>query len=334
VFPLAYAFEREVVRPNLNGSYVRMLTEAVRHPAFLIRFNNTLSIGRYSVAGTRGAANLQLELAAAVLIFYGFADASDISDGEVVSLARMLTGWSVTGPDEPNPGRFIYRPDWHEPNAKTLYDRRYPEAGTLEAEAALDWIGRRPVTARRIAQKMARAFVADSPPSDLVSEMLDGFSGQGNSLQGMVEGMLNSPASWQASLQKVKTPEELVLSAYRALGIGPSSGGGVAVDEAIGNITALGQPPKYMPLDVGWPDQAAAWASPQQMGERLAWAYAFAERVGSVADLGGGGTAIARLAQSVLGPLLSSASFRRLSVSPGGVEGLALMIATPEFQRR
>lgn len=329
VFPLAFAFEREVVRPYMNGSYVRMLTEAVRHPAFLIQHDNVSSIGRYSIAGTRGAANLKLELSAAILMRYGFADGADLSDRDVVALARMLTGWSVAGPDEPNPGRFVFRSDWHEPNSKLLFARTYPQAGVLEAEAALDWIGRRPVTARRLAEKMARAFIADTPNPDLVSDMLDGFTAGGNSLAGMAEGMVLSDHAWSARMQKMKTPEELVLSAHRAVGQGADG-----VDEAIAGMTALGQQPKAAPIASGWPNQAAAWASPQQLSERLDWVYALAERIALTSELGGGGEAIARFARAVLGPLLSANSFRRLSVSAGGVEGLALMFSTPEFQRR
>jgi hypothetical protein len=55
-------------------------------------------------------------------------------------------------------------PQAHDPGPKTLLGRRYEESGVKEAEAALAALARHPATARHIAFKLARHFVADRPP--------------------------------------------------------------------------------------------------------------------------------------------------------------------------
>ena len=323
---LSHAFEREVIRPLMGGSFVRLLTEAVRHPAMLLYLDNTRSIGPYSRAGLKGGAGMNELMARQVLGHLTRGPDVDLRAADVGALTRMLTGWSVAGPSEDGAGAFRYRETWHEPNSKLFFNRRYPESGMLEAEAALDTLGRREDTARHLAYRMARYFVGDPPPDGLISDMLDGFTDGGNSLTGMACAMVASPSAWDPMPRKVKTPEDLVFSAARALGLG-----GETAALALRALRALGQLPKRTPLADGWPDAAGAWLSPGQMAERLDWAEAMARHFAPPRE---GGAAVADRALSVLGPLLSPAVHRRLLATARPAEALALFLMAPEFQRR
>ncbi len=326
IFPLTHAFEREVVRPGLGGSFVQMLTAAMHHPAMLLNYGAERSIGPWSRAGLKGAAGMTDALARAVMGRYTFGEDHKPSGKDILNLTKMFTGWSIAGPEEANPGGFLFRETWHEPNSKYFLLRNYPHAGVLEAEATLDTLGRREETARNLAFKMARHFVADTPPPELISDMLRGFTNGGNSLTGMAKGMVMSQASWNPQQMKVKTPEDMVFSAARAMGLGGEAG-----RSALRSLAVLGQAAKHAPAPSGWSDISAAWLSPQQMLERLDWGAA-AARQGmqpGMRDRPASDTALA-----VLGPLLSPVTFRRIVVAADRGEGLAMFFASPEFQRR
>lgn len=325
IFPLTYAFERDVIRPNLRGSFVNLLTEAVRHPALLLNFENARSIGAYSYAGLKGAAALDDRLAQAILKLYTLGPQREPTPKDIFSLAKMLTGWSVTGPEEANPGRFIFRPKWHEPNAKYFLEHSFPPSGVLEAEAALDKLGRKEQVATFIATRMAQYFITDTPPSELINSMLRGFTDGANSLMGMAKGMVTYPAAWSPIQSKIKTPEDLVLSTARALGMGGEAGGMTLHAQRI-----LGQPPKHAPSPEGWPLQAGAWIAPQQMMDRLAWTGAIARRGATLMP----DAPVTETALEILGPLLSPVTYRRIAVAADRGEGLAVLFASPEFQRR
>lgn len=325
VAPLAFAFEREVIRPLLSGTFIQMLTAAARHPAMLLLHDNIRSIGPFSDAGLRGAPDLKDGLARAILSRYAAGGEAAVNEADVRALALMLTGWSVAGPDEANAGRFVFRERWHQPQSKYFLNRNFPEAGALEAEAAIDRLARRPETARALARAMARHFVTDDPPPGLISRMLDGFTERGNDLLGMARGMVMAEEAWQPIPMSVKPPEDLVFSAYRSLGYGAEG-----ALPALAALRTLGQDPKHAPPGTGWPQASAAWAAPQQILERLDWGLALARA--AVGRLGR--TPVADAALEMLGPWLRPATHRRLLVTGNRVEALGLLFAAPEFQRR
>lgn len=328
--PLTYIHEREAIRPNAMGALSRLLTESVRHPAMLLFYDNVRSIGPYSEVGLSRERGMNENLAREVLELHTLGTGAEIDQGDVMALAKMLTGWSIAGPKETNPGTFTFRPRWHEPNAKMLLNRLYPEAGVLEAEAALDTLSRQERTVRNIAAKMARHFVDDDPPGELIADMLQGFVSGGNSIAGMAKGMVQSRSAWRPAQFKVKTPEDLVLSTARALGMGAE-----AAAPALRSMRVLGQPQKSPPSPAGWPDRAEAWLAPQQLLERVEWGAAMAYRAARGAKSGGANEMpISDHALAILGPLLSQATHRRLTVTADRPQALALLLAAPEFQRR
>lgn len=322
---LAYAFEREVVRPHLTGSYATMLTQAVKHPAMLLAFENSGSFGNYSPSGLGGGSGLNAALANHILTRLTIADETAFTERDTVELTKMLTGWSVAAPQEGNPGTFVFREALHQPQGKYFLNRAYPAAGALEAEAALDALTRREATARNLATRMARAILADTPPEDVVDDMISGYAGGGNSLRGLVEGMIGSETAWSLQQNKAKSPEDLVLSVARSLGYGSDM-----ADVMLRAQRALGQPPKRAPIVAGWPELNGAWTAPQQMIERAQWVAAIAAHgVGILRN-----TPITDFALAILGPLVTPTTYRRLSVTRDRAEALGLLLAAPEFQRR
>ncbi|MCE9522972.1 MAG: DUF1800 domain-containing protein, partial [Alphaproteobacteria bacterium] len=88
-----------------------------------------------------------------------------------------------------------------------------------------------------------------------------------------------------------------------------------------GQIPFTAQSPK------GWPDVASGWAGPAAIMERAQWAHALAERIPSKPDP-------VVLAEGALGPLLSQQTRYALKLAADPTQGLALLLASPEFQRR
>jgi uncharacterized protein (DUF1800 family) len=69
------------------------------------------------------------------------------------------------------------------------------------------------------------------------------------------------------------------------------------------------------------------WLSPHALWQRVRWAEAFARQHGADADA-------RMLADLSLGPLLSDTTRQELSRAESGAQALALLLASPEFQRR
>jgi uncharacterized protein (DUF1800 family) len=317
----AAAFEREAIRPNVTGRFLDMLLAVARHPAMLLYLDNAQSIGPGSRVGQQRAKGLNENLGRELLELHTLGVDGGYTQADVVALARILTGWSVAQLNEPNAGAFRFRPFVHEPGPKTLLGRTYAEAGEGEGEAALLALASHPATARHVAAKLARHFIADDPPKDSVERIARVFRESGGDLRAVTTAVVKEDAAWRTPFAKVRTPEELVLAAARVTGFT------LPPEALVGSLKQLDQMPFFAPSPQGWPDKAANWVSPEAVLRRAQWCQSFAERVPDPPDP-------VMLAEAALGEALPEDAMQAIRRAPSRRAGLALLLASPQFQRR
>jgi uncharacterized protein (DUF1800 family) len=92
-------------------------------------------------------------------------------------------------------------------------------------------------------------------------------------------------------------------------------------------LNAMGQRPFYAPSPEGWPEEEAAWATPDGIIKRLVWTEGFSPK--AVGDRNP-----SDLAAQALGARLSPTTAKAIARSESRDEGLALLLMSPEFQRR
>ena len=349
------AFERDAIRPNIAGPFEALLAAATTHPAMLRYLDNSQSAGPNSLlvartarrAARQGEADtapritgLNENLAREVFELHTLgAEASragTYTQADVTGFAAVLTGWRVNLQDD-DPTR-LFNDAWHEPGRKTVLGKSYAQ-GPEALRQVLHDLALHPATARFIATKLARHFVADDPPPALVERLAATYLRSSGQLAPVYEALVRSPEAWSPQPAKLKTPEEFVLSALRVLKPGPqfyerndgtlaaSALGTTALGTTALGITTLGQRTHAAPSPAGWSDQSADWLGPDAVWKRVEWATRTAARIGASTD------ARALAAQS-LGPLLSPATQAQIERAADGPQALALLLMAPEFQRR
>jgi uncharacterized protein (DUF1800 family) len=317
----AGAFEREAIRPYVTGRFRDMLLAVVRHPAMLLYLDNAISIGPDSVIGRRRDKGLNENLGRELLELHTLGVDGGYTQADVVALARILTGWSVARLEEPNPGSFRFRPMVHEPGTKTLLGRVYDEAGEAEGVAALTAMTAHPATARHIAMKLARHFIADEPPRDAVDRIARVFRETDGDLREVTAAVVKDEAAWRTPLAKLRAPEEMVLAAQRVAGFA------LPAEPLANGLKLLDQMPFFAPSPAGWPDAAANWVSPEAVLRRAQWCESFAQRVPDPPEP-------LAVAEAAFGPTLAAETAEAIRRAPSRRAGLALLLASPEFQRR
>ena len=321
---MAGAYEREAIRPHVFGRFEDMLIAAESHPAMLDFLDNRQSVGPNSPAGRRRGRGLNENLAREIMELHTLGVSGGYAQADVTNLARIITGWTVVGREGVLgfPGSFAFNAGLHEPGVTPLLGRRYDQPGKAQGIAALTDLARHPATARFIATKLTRHFVADTPPPALVDKLALTFRQSGGDLPSVYRALIEDDAAWRTQATKIRSPQEFLLASYRALGRKPDFG------QIIGPAGVMGQPFWQPSGPNGYADSNAAWASAEGLKTRVDVAAGWGRQAaGSVADP-------RVLADDVLGPLLSPETKQAVARAESKPQALALLLMSPEFQRR
>jgi uncharacterized protein (DUF1800 family) len=191
--------------------------------------------------------------------------------------------------------------------------------GIEEGERVLDLLALHPSTARFIATKLARRFVADQPPPSLVERAAATFRSTDGDLREVVRVIVTSPELFDSAARraKVKTPFEFVVSSLRVTGSDvPDTGPLARTLQQQGMPLYLCQPP------TGYKDTADAWVSSGALITRMNFAVELAN--------GGADAPV----EALLHGDISEATRATLAKATTGAQTVALALGSPEFQRR
>jgi len=316
------AYEREAIRPHVLGRFADMLVAAEGHPAMLFYLDNVMSVGPSSIAGINQTRGLNENMAREVLELHTLGVRGGYDQDDVIRFAKVLTGWTwvPAGASPEHGGEFTFNPRLHEPGAQQVIEKVYPQEGVDQGRAVLRDLALHPATATHVAAKLARHFVADAPPSDLVESMATVFLDTQGDLKETAKAMILHSASWTQPPTKLKRPSEWVVGMMRAASLTQVDSERFTRGQAL-----LGEPLWRPPSPKGHPDDEASWID--GMGRRLDIANRFAERVADRVDP-------QDVIASVLGSSVSPEVSDAVSRAESRQQALALLFMAVEFQRR
>jgi uncharacterized protein (DUF1800 family) len=328
--------ERDVIRKHVLGKFSDMLLGVMRHPAMISYLDNADSIGPRSPIGQSWDAGYNENLAREALELHTVGSGGGYTEGDVTAFAKILTGWSYVrgweadngwnGGTPANRGRFIFRADWHEPGGIRFMGKVYPPQGQRQAELVLADLAKSPATAEHIAFKLVRHFITDEPTPAMVNRLKNVYLRTGGNLKAVALALLRLPEAWELPLAKLRTPYELAIAQFRALGVRYS---GDEYWTLYSTLYALNQMVWESPSPEGYSDDTPHWLDPDGMTIRLdtaqlsAWVYG---------DRYNGG--IPALALSLFDRMLSPETRERIAGIGDRTGAITILFSSPEFQRR
>ncbi|TDL76067.1 DUF1800 domain-containing protein [Palleronia sediminis] len=322
-------FIDEAIRTNVAARFEDLLWAVARQPAMLFYLDQNGSIGPGSRFGEKRGLGLNENYARELLELHTLGVDGTYTQADVRQLAELLTGMRVNLAEG-----FRFDERAAEPGAETVLGRTYGgrKADERDVQLALADLARHPDTARHMARKLAVHFVADDPPVALVGHVAAAWTRSGGDLLQVYAALLEHPAAWELPLRKVKQPADFLVSAIRALGV---DGAALSALTEKNFRRAVTRPARYMgqPLLApdgpdGWDEAPEAWITPQGLASRIQWAMQTPPRL--VEDMPDPRDFV----EAALGPLASP----RLRWAAGAAEtrgqGVAVVLASPDFNRR
>jgi uncharacterized protein (DUF1800 family) len=343
-------YEREAIRPHVLGRFRDLLEATAKSQAMLFYLDNWLSADPNGPHGNgsrlpvwsrpgRGATSgvprppqqnqkkgLNENYGRELLELHTLGVDGGYTQKDVTEVARSFTGWTITNPRLG--GGFRFDPRLHDDGEKVVLGHRLKGGGGMrDGEQVLDILAEHPSTARFIAMKLARRFVADTPPQPLIDRAAKTFRATNGDLRAVLTVLLTSPEFLAPDTlhAKVKTPFEFVVSAVRATG--------AVVEDArplVRAVQELGMPLYQCQPPTGYKDTADAWVNTGALINRMNIALALASD-----NLAGVRLETHPQPESFLaGTPISDATRTTIARASTPQQAIALTIGSPEFQRR
>jgi uncharacterized protein (DUF1800 family) len=246
---------------------------------------------------------------------------------DVRQLALLLTG--LTYDDRRG---FSYDDRMAEPGPKTVLGQTYDGPGEAAIAAFLRDLSVRPDTAHHIARKLAVHFLSDAPDPAVVDAMAAAWTASGGDLMQVYAALLHHPAALSEPAAKARQPWDYLAAALRGLGIRGEDVMGWPDerlrDALILPLRAMGQAWKSPPGPDGWGEAIETWITPQGLAERISWAMRWpAELAAPLPDP-------QAFAQTVLADRAAPATLWACERAENRAEGVGIVLASPEFNRR
>ncbi|HWW86228.1 MAG TPA: DUF1800 domain-containing protein [Vicinamibacterales bacterium] len=323
---LKVADDRDVIRAHALGRFLDLLRASASSPAMLWYLDGR--VNRRSRPEERPNENYAREL----LELHTLGVHGGYTQRDVMEVARCLTGWTVRPSSGFGKGRVEFHPHEHDDDAKTVLGRHIPAGGgERDLHDVLDLVASLPETSRHIATKLCRRFIADDAPEAAVDAVAETFRMSEGDIRQTLRTLLTRPEFVSARGTKLKRPFHYLVSVLRSTDA--LTDGRSALSDF---LTSMGQAPFQYPTPEGYASGAAAWE------RTLIWRWKFAAAVAAnrvdgtridvdqlIRRAGGEGLLMAH----VLGRQPNATEQEAWKATGGGASGLALLLASPAFQR-
>jgi uncharacterized protein (DUF1800 family) len=264
-------FER-MVRANALGNFSTLLQAVARQPSMLIYLDNAIS---FAPAPNENYARELFELHTLGAQVFGAADASAAyTEDDIKAAAQVFSGWSfgygqaVAGRTEKlaSSGEFVFVPEWHVAGEKLVLGAKIADSGVLEGEALLSMLARHPSTAKNLAFKLCKRFIADQPPAALVQFLADSWAANveaPDQIAKVMRALITESVKYEAQI-KFRRPQDYMLAVMR-----PVRGYVRITPDFSYTVAKTGHRLFAWPSPDGYPDIEAAWLSRDQLNSRF-----------------------------------------------------------------
>ena len=355
------AYDRDTIRPFAMSKFSTLLEATAKSPAMLFYLDNFQSVspnaGRANpLRPQRQRRGINENYARELMELHTLGVDGGYTQKDVQEVARCFTGWTIFQPrggaaaanalmgeaGRRNAGTFFFNARVHDDGEKTVLGHKIPAGGGIkDGLMVLDILAHHPSTAKFIATKLVRHFVADNPPPALVDRIAATFTKTDGDIRETLKTIFFSSEfnSTEAYRAKIKRPFELAISAIRTLGADTNGGPGTHRW-----IERMGEPLYGFQTPNGYSDAAESWVNTGGLLERMNFGLALAGNSipGVSVNLSKLSTDQSKVMDDYLKILLAGeisastreAMLKQLDKSDPVTKVVGLILGTPEFQRQ
>jgi hypothetical protein len=263
---LKAADDREVIRAHALGNFRDLVRASATSPAMLIYLDG--HDNKVIKPDDKPNENYAREL----MELHTLGVHGGYTQQDVMEVARCLSGWTYENrPFAMRAATVDFDPARHDDGEKLVLGETIPAGGGADdLERVLDLVCAHPSTARYLATKLCRWFIADEPPEEAVTVVARTFTDSSYDIRATLRALFATDSFQSSRGTLFKRPWRYEVSALRATGARMRDG-----DAAIEFLRRMGHAPFQYPTPDGYPIEPDPWLG------TLLWRWNFALDLGA-----------------------------------------------------
>ena len=221
----------------------------------------------------------------------------------------------------PDESGFVFHAKFHEPGTRILLNKTYSQNGVNQGRKMLSDLAMMPATAKYICYKLAHHFVSSTPVDSLLQKMETTWLSTNGNIKAVMNSMFSAKEAWLPYHQKFKTPREFIISTYRALGLSTNNS-----KLLLNSLTKLGHQPFNAGSPAGFSDDEKDWLGASGLMARIDWVSRMSGYFKHIN--------FEKIIKTALADTISKHTYQLILRAESREQAIALLLMSPEFQRR
>ncbi len=287
------AYQREIIRPNLNQSFEKMVYDVTTSWAMIHHLDNSESVGPKSTSAKeewrrrkKEPATINENHARELLELHTVSPKAGYTQEDVIQLAYIMTGWEHKyGKKSLETGNVWFNSETHQPGKKNVLGKEYKKGKKTLAVVIKDLVNH-PNCRDFVAERLCRFLITDEPTKEMKQPIIDAFKKSDGFIPEIHKAAIKVAFEYNDKYKKFQTPENWLIQVAKIADLNWPPSPDLMDKYELGQrpfdsqrepewlLQNIGHHPYRAKQPNGWSDHSADWISPELIIRRLVYAKA------------------------------------------------------------
>ena len=287
------AYQREIIRPNLNQTFEKMVYDVTTSWAMIHHLDNSESAGPKSVTASdewrrrkKEPATINENHARELLELHTVSPKAGYTQEDVIQLAYIMTGWQHRWSKKNlETGNVWFNSEYHQTGKKNVLGKEYKKGKKALAVVIKDLVNH-PNCRDFVAERLCRFLITDEPTKEMKQPIIDAFKKSDGFIPEIHKAAIKVAFEYNDKYKKFQTPENWLIQVAKVADLNWPPSTDLMDKYELGQrpfdsqrepewlLQNIGHHPYRAKQPNGWSDHSADWISPELLIRRLVYAKA------------------------------------------------------------
>ena len=208
------AYQREIIRPNLNQTFEKMVYDVTTSWAMIHHLDNSESAGPKSVTASedwrrrkKEPATINENHARELLELHTVSPKAGYTQEDVIQLAYIMTGWQHRWSKKNlETGNVWFNSEYHQIGKKNVLGKEYKRGKKALAVVIKDLVNH-PNCRDFVAERLCRFLITDEPTKEMKQPIIDAFKKSDGFIPEIHKAAIKVAFKYNDKYKKFQTPE-------------------------------------------------------------------------------------------------------------------------------